>query len=61
MARTRHIDPACPFQPLAGACKITGLSIAWLRAGCKAGIVPHVEVGTDYRVNVPALLEQAGI
>lgn len=49
-----------PFQRIPAACRITGLSQCYLRAGCKAGDVPHVKVGGTYLVNVPALLRKLG-
>lgn len=49
-----------PFQKIAEACKTTGLSMYFLRQGCKNGTIPHVMSGTTYMVNVPALLRQLG-
>lgn len=49
-----------PFQRIPAASRITGLAQSYLRAGCKAGTVPHVMTGTTYLVNVPALLRQLG-
>ena len=49
-----------PFQRIPAACRITGLSQSYLRAGCKAGTVPHVKAGSTYLVNVPALLRSLG-
>ena len=57
MAR-RKIDRNAPFQSISGAAYMTGLSAGYIRTGCKAGTVPHIRVGTDYRVNMPRLLEQ---
>ena len=50
-----------PFQKLKAASKTTGLSVYYLRNGCKAGTIPHVRSGQDYLVNVPALLKQLGV
>ena len=47
-----------PFQSLRGAAYLTGLSVGFLRNGCKAGTVPHLKVGAEYRVNVPLLMQQ---
>ena len=47
-----------PFQKIPDACKTTGLSMYYLRNGCKEGTVPHVMSGSTYMINVPALLEK---
>ena len=49
-----------PFQKIAEACKTTGLSMYFLRQGCKNGTIPHIKSGTVYLVNIPALLRQLG-
>lgn len=46
-----------PFQTITNASKLTGLSQCYLRKGCKAGTVPHINTGTKYLINVPRLLE----
>ena len=58
MSRQKAINPAAPFQPLNAAAFMTGLSRWYLLEGCKAGSVPHIRVGSDYRINMPLLLEQ---
>lgn len=58
MSRAKNTDLAAPFLSPAGAARVTGMSVKWIREGCKAGNVPHIRVGTDYRVNVPRLLDQ---
>lgn len=55
----RDINP--PFQGIAQACKTTGLSMYFLRKGCRDGSIPHVKNGTVYLVNVPALLRKLGV
>ena len=50
-----------PFQGIVQACKTTGLSMYYLRKGCKDGTVPHVKSGTVYLINVPALLRKLGV
>lgn len=50
-----------PFQKFPQACKATGLSMYFLRKGCKDGTVPHIKSGSTYYVNVPALLRQLGV
>ncbi len=47
-----------PFMNIPDACKATGLSMHFLRSGCKTGDVPHVMSGNKYMVNVPALLRK---
>lgn len=47
-----------PFQKIPDACKTTGLSMYYLRNGCKDGTVPHVMSGSTYMINVPALLSK---
>lgn len=54
----RNFDPEAPYQTLSGACRLTGLSVHYLREGCKRGTVPHIRCGSEYRVNVPLLLRQ---
>lgn len=51
---------AIPFLSISDACRVTGLSEGFLRAGCKAGTVPHAQAGSKYLVNVPALLRLLG-
>ena len=50
-----------PFQKLKDACKTTGLSVKYLRNGCKDGTIPHLMSGNTYYVNIPALLRQLGV
>lgn len=50
-----------PFQKIADASRITGLSQYFLRNGCKSGAVPHIKSGTTYFINVPALLKKLGV
>lgn len=47
-----------PFQKIQEASKTTGLSLSYLRKGCKDGTVPHIKSGKVYLVNVPALLDK---
>lgn len=53
-------NDTAPFQRIPAACRITGLSQTFLRAGCRNGTVPHIKSGSTYLVNVPALLRQLG-
>ena len=49
-----------PFQKIADAATVTGLSQYYLRQGCKAGTIPHIKSGSVYFVNIPALLRKLG-
>lgn len=60
MPRVAKISDDAPFQRIPAACRITGLSQSFLRAGCKDGTVPHLKSGNTYYVNVQALLEIHG-
>ena len=54
----KKIDPAATFQSPRGAAEITGLSRYFILKGCQDGTVPHIKVGTDYRINMPLFLAQ---
>lgn len=56
--RTKIVDPNKMFQSINAAADISGLSKKFIRAGCKDGSIPHIRVGTDYRVNMPLFLEK---
>ena len=47
-----------PFLGLQEAAEVTGLSVYYLRNGCRAGTIPHILAGNEYRVNIAALLDQ---
>ena len=47
-----------PFQKIPDACRTTGLSMFFLRNGCRDGSVPHIKSGNTYFINVPALLRK---
>lgn len=47
-----------PFMKIKDAARVTGLSMYYLRNGCRDGSVPHVKSGTVYLVNMPRLLEK---
>lgn len=49
-----------PYQTIPHAAMTTGLARSYLRAGCRAGTVPHIRSGGKYYICVPALLEQLG-
>ena len=58
MARPRKPDPAAPYQPLRAAAELTGLSLYYIRNGVKAGTIPAIRMGRDWRVNMPIFLAQ---
>lgn len=49
-----------PFQKINEACKTTGLSMYFLRNGCKNNTIPHLKSGGTYYINTVALLRQLG-
>lgn len=51
------VNTTTTFAKLKDACTVTGLSMFFLRQGCKDGSVPHIRSGSTYYVNLPALLE----
>ena len=46
------------FQPISGAAAITGISTKAIRQGCREGTIPHIRVGSDYRINLPLWIEK---
>ena len=58
MARRRTTNPDAIFHPVSSASDISGWSTKAIRAGCKAGTIPHIKMGADYRVNMPLWIEQ---
>ena len=50
-----------PFQTIEQAAQTTGLSVYFLRQGCRANEIPYVRSGKKYLINVPALLRQLGV
>ncbi len=52
----RHNTPQ--FVKLKDAVSITGLSMFYLRRGCRDGSIPSVRSGQTYYVNVPALIQK---
>lgn len=47
-----------PYMKIKDACAVTGLSMFYLRQGCKDGTVPHIRSGATYYINVPALIQK---
>lgn len=45
-----------PFMKIGAASKATGLSMYYLRQGCRDNTIPHIRSGQTYFVNVPKLL-----
>lgn len=58
MSRQKKINPNAPMQPIKGASYLTGLPVDYIRRGCRDGSIPHIRVGTDYRVNMPLFWEK---
>ncbi|MBR4578806.1 MAG: hypothetical protein IKO22_04235 [Oscillospiraceae bacterium] len=54
----RVFNPKAPFQSLRNTAALTGLSVGFLRDGCKAGTIPHIMAGNEYRINIVQLLAQ---
>lgn len=54
----RGFNKEAPFQSLRGASYLTGLSMGFLREGCRKNEIPHIMAGKEYRVNVPLLMRQ---
>lgn len=46
------------YQSINDTAKETGLSRWFLRAGVKAGTIPHIQSGNKVLVNVPLMLEK---
>lgn len=53
----RAVDMDAPFLTINAAARKTGLSSYFLRAGCRDGSIPCIHIGSEYRVDVPALLD----
>ena len=52
----RAQNPDAVFQSIRTTAEITGLSQKSIREGCREGSVPHIRVGSDYRVHLPNFL-----
>ena len=46
-----------PFQTIREAANSTGFSQFFIRAGVKAGTIPHIKVGEKYLINVAGFLQ----
>ena len=57
----RLFNESAPFQTITATARITGLSMYYLRSGCKDGTIQHVKSGATYYINVPALLSDLGV
>ena len=51
-------SPDAIFQSVRSASEITGLSMKYIRAGCRNNTIPHIMCGVDVRVNMPLFLER---
>ncbi len=47
------------FVTIKEACAMTGLSMGFIRKGCRNGTIPCIRIGErgDYRINLPAFLD----
>ena len=54
MSRTQHTTGTL-FLKIKEACAATGLSMYYLRKGCREGTVPHVKSGPVYYINIEKL------
>ena len=46
------------FVSIRTAARELGLGEKWLRAAVKAGTVPGIQVGTQFKVHLPQLIDQ---
>jgi len=46
-----------PFMSIRDCNKHTGLSMSYLRTGCKNKTIPHIMVGDKYMIDVEGLFE----
>ena len=58
MSRATTIDRDAPYQSPRNAAYLTGLSVRYIRDGCRENRIPHLMVGSDFRVCMPLFLEQ---
>lgn len=54
----RKVDHSAPYQSIRGAAEVTGLSMGSIRAGCRAGTIPFVLCGQEYRICMPLFLQK---
>jgi excisionase family DNA binding protein len=57
MAR-RTVDLDAPFLTIRNAARLTGLSMGYIRDGCKNGTIPHLKTGNEYKINIKLFLRQ---
>lgn len=53
----RKTSPNAPYQSITGASRLTGLAQGFIRAGCKAGTIPHIMCGGEFRICMPLFLQ----
>ena len=51
-------DRNAPYQGIAQASFVSGMSQYYIRQGILNGTIPHIRSGNKYLVNVPAFIEQ---
>lgn len=59
--KAKPLNNDVPFQSIAGAARITGLSQYFLRRECKSGAAWCLRSGAKFIVNVPLLLQSFGV
>ena len=58
MSRPKTIDRDALYQSPRNAAYLTGLSVRYIRDGCRENRIPHIRIGNDFRVNMSMFLEQ---
>lgn len=53
----RNTSPDAPYQSIAGASRLTSLAQGFIREGCKAGTIPHIMCGGEYRICMPLFFQ----
>ena len=53
-----EFDPSARFQSVNSEARLTGFSRGYIIRGCRDGLIPHIRVGSDYRVDHVAWMTQ---
>lgn len=56
--RKKKYAPDAIYVSPSYAAERTGVAIVRIREGCRNGTIPHKRFGRDYRVDLPAYVEQ---
>lgn len=54
----KKIEFETPFLSIKDAARATGISEYSIRQGCINGIIPHLNTGKAYKINMPLFMEQ---